>query len=510
MGLVDHNYLFIPIPCQKPDVCTFCERQSPHIHFSWPTGCEWHCTFCDERQSHHIFYYDQQLVSDSAHVVKGSLITFFLLPTASEFHDTFCERDHIFTTLVACEWHCTFCEGHTHHISSYNQQLVSDIVHFVEGSLISSFLIKKQVSDIAHFCERGSHDIFSYDQQVVSDIAHFVNSHLFLSPTESEWQSWTFYEKQSHHIFSYDQQEVSDIEHFVKGSVITSFPITNREWVTFHVLWKAVSLHLFLWLIDGEWHWTVSESSVITAFPITNSEWVTLHILWKETSSHIFPIINSLWVTLHICEEDSHELTLLQCPTACGYIAHSVKGSLIAVSYDRPGEWVTLHILWKAASSLFHMTGCEWHCTFCERSLVNFFLWQQYVSDIGEKQSHHILSYNQQHVSDIIAHFVKDSLTHLPYDPQVVSDSPHFGMTFSSHPFPQPSACEWHWTSCERQSHHCFPWQAVSDIAHFVKGVLSIFSMTNSMWVTLHILWKAVSSQFVISPTGCEWDCTSC
>jgi hypothetical protein len=34
-------------------------------------------------------------------------------------------------------------------------------------------------------------------------------------------------EKQSHHIISYEQQDVSDLLHLVKGSLITSFPMTN-------------------------------------------------------------------------------------------------------------------------------------------------------------------------------------------------------------------------------------------------------------------------------------------
>ena len=32
-----------------------------------------------------------------------------------------------------------FCERQFHHILSYDQQKVSDIVHFVKGSLITSF-----------------------------------------------------------------------------------------------------------------------------------------------------------------------------------------------------------------------------------------------------------------------------------------------------------------------------------------------------------------------------------
>jgi len=56
---------------------------------------------------------------------------------------------------------------------------VSDIAHFVKGSLIISiFSYKQQVSDIAHFVEAI---LISYDQQLVSDIAHFVKDILIAS-----------------------------------------------------------------------------------------------------------------------------------------------------------------------------------------------------------------------------------------------------------------------------------------------------------------------------------------
>ena len=160
------------------------------------------------------------------------------------------------------------------------------------------------------FCERQSDHIFSYHQQRVRlhILWKSVWSHLFQWPTASGWH-YTFCERQSHHIFSYDQQQVSDIAHFVKGSLITSFPMTNREWVTLHILWKTVSSHLFLWPTACEWHCTVCErqshhifsydqqevsdtahfvkGSPITYFPMTNSEWVTLHILWMAVSQYL-------------------------------------------------------------------------------------------------------------------------------------------------------------------------------------------------------------------------------
>ena len=149
---------------------------------------------------------------------------------------------------------------------------------------------------------------------------------------------------------------------FMKGSLITSVPMTNRGWVTLDILWNVVSSHLLLWQTVCEWHYTFCESSLITSFPMTNRKWVTLHILWNQGVITSFPMTNS--------------------------------------------EWVTLCILWKAV--LLHLvlwpTGSEWHCTFCER------------------QYHHICSYDQQGVSDI-AHFVKGSLSHhiFSYDKQLVS-----------------------------------------------------------------------------------------
>jgi len=188
---------------------------------------------------------------------------------------------------------------------------------FVKGSLMRSFLLTTSLWVMLHILWEQSHHIFPY-------------------PIACGWHC-TFCGRQSCHIFSYDQQEVSDIiGHFVKGSLITSFAMTNsRKWVTLHILWKAASSHLFLCQPTGSesdsTHFV--KGSIITSMvPMTNRKWVQLHIFWKAVSSHLF--------------------------------------------------------LWP--------TGSEWYCTFCER------------------QSHHVFSCDQleQQVSDIqLAHLVKDSLT---------------------------------------------------------------------------------------------------
>ena len=162
--------------------------------FLWPTASEWHCTF-SERQSHHIFLYDQQQVSDIAYFVKGSLITSCLM-TNSEWVTLHILRKavswHLFLWPTGCEWHCTFCERWSHQIFFYGQQKVSDIAHFVEGSLITSFPLPNSLWVTLHILRK------------------VVSSHVFLWPTGSEWHC-TFCEWQSYCIFSYDQQFVSTV-----------------------------------------------------------------------------------------------------------------------------------------------------------------------------------------------------------------------------------------------------------------------------------------------------------
>ena len=195
--------------------------------FLWSTASEWHCTFY-ERQSHHIFFYDQQQVSDIAHFAK---------PVSSHL--------------------------------CYDQQFVSDIAHFVKGGLITAFLMTTREYVTLHILWKG------------------VSSQLFLWPTGSEWHC-TFCQRQFHHIFSYDQQEVSDIVHFVKGSLITSFPMTNSLWVTLHIC-ERQSHHIIPYdqqQVSDIAHFV--KDSLITSFSMTNSKWVTLHILCNTVPSHFF------------------------------------------------------------------------------------------------------------------------------------------------------------------------------------------------------------------------------
>jgi len=147
------------------------------------------------------------------------------------------------------------------HIVFYDQQGVS-IAHFVKGCLITSFLMTNRKWVALHMMyERKSNHIFSYGQQEVSDIAHFVRKgvslHPFLWPTASQW-CCRFCER---YIFS------SHLLLWPTGSkwccIFVSSHLwfmTNRKWVTLHILWKAVWSHLSLWPTGCEWHCIFGES----------------------------------------------------------------------------------------------------------------------------------------------------------------------------------------------------------------------------------------------------------
>ncbi len=272
--------------------------------------------------SSHLFLC-QQHVSDNAHFVKASLITSFpmtnrmwailqlLWKPVSWFNNTFssdqqavsdiafCVSWHVFLWPTGSEWHCTFCEREFDHIVSYDQQAVSGIVHFVKGSLITSVPITNSLWVILHIYEGSlitSFHLTNREWAILHILWQAVSSHLFLWPTACVWYC-TFCDRQSHHHFSYDQQPVSDIAHFVTGSLIISFPMTNSWWVILHILWKAVSSHVFLWPTESEWH--LVKGCHITCFPMINRMWVTLHICERQ-SGHIIFITIRLWVTLHI------------------------------------------------------------------------------------------------------------------------------------------------------------------------------------------------------------------
>ena len=194
------------------------------IHlFLWQIGSEQHCTCC-ERQSHHIFSYDQQEVSDRRCLWQPVSSHFFLWPTV-------------------CEWHCTLCKRQSHHVFTYDQQLVS-YVHYT-------------------FCRQSRH-ILSYNQQLVSDVGYFVKCILSISfpITYREWVT------------------LQMLQNTVSSYLFIWQIASECQQCTF-------ALHLCLWQTVCEQHRRFSGGILITSFLIINSLWVTLQILWKADSSQL-------------------------------------------------------------------------------------------------------------------------------------------------------------------------------------------------------------------------------
>ena len=231
------------------------------------------------------------------------------------------------------------------------------------------------------------------------------------------------------------------------------------------------------------------KGSLITFLCMTNRKWVMWHILWK--AHHIFSMTNSLWVTLHILwNAVSSHLSCNQ--QGVSEIEHFVKGCWKAVSLhlflsSTACEWHST-LLWNTVSSVYissyiWSTACVWHCTLVWKAVLwllsHLFLWPMAASEwcctFYARQSHPIFSYHLQRVSGI-AQVVKHSLNTFFSMTNSLWGTLHTSVKACLITFfLWPIACEWLCTSCQRQSHHIFP-------------------MTNSLWATAHLVWKAISS----------------
>ena len=125
-----------------------------------------------------------------------------------------------------------------------------------------------------------------------------VLSHLYPCSIGSEWHC-TFPESQSHHIISYDQQFVSDIAHLVTFSLITSFPMIHREWVTLHIC-EGSLITSFLWPTGSEW--------LHTYFDL-HSQHTAIH---ECLISHYFLLIHiRKWACCHIFSTSSFYIIII-------------------------------------------------------------------------------------------------------------------------------------------------------------------------------------------------------
>ena len=155
-------------------------------------------------------------------------------PTGSEsYYPSILWCRHLNPWSTECELHCHFSAMHSHHILSTNRKWVAVTLPI--------------------FSAIQAHHISSPDKWEVSHTALFLclagSSHLIQWPTGSESCSPSFL--QAHHISSHDQEEVSQTALFVCHaglsplipwptaceshclfSLITSYPMANRKWIT--------------------------------------------------------------------------------------------------------------------------------------------------------------------------------------------------------------------------------------------------------------------------------------
>ncbi len=216
--------------------------------------------------------------------------------------------------------------------------------------------------------------------------------------------------------------------------------MTHSEWVRLHILQKAISLHLFLWLAASEPHCTFCERESHCIFSYDQLAACKSHCTFCERaqshdSHHIFSYEQQKVSSMaHLWQDISSEHLCLW-PTASEWDCTFCEGESLE---------------WPAAS--------EWHCTFCERDPSHLCQWStacEWHCSLCERESHLIL-------------WPIGSEWHCIFCEQGVSLLLFLWQT----------ASEQHCTFCERQS----------------QTLIASFTMTNSGWAILYIFWKPISS----------------
>ena len=180
-----------------------------------------------------------------------------------------------------------FFARQTHHISSHDQQAVSDTsVSFLclaVSSIVSHPMTNREwVTLVYHFFARQSHKSYLIPWPTVCEwhcCISLQQSHPW--PTGSKWHWFISLSGLINHVSSHDQQLVSRTGLFLcqEISFIMSHPtgMTNSWWVT-SVYFSGRQSHqlcLIPWPIGSEWHWSISCHQAGLSI-MSNSMWVTL------------------------------------------------------------------------------------------------------------------------------------------------------------------------------------------------------------------------------------------
>ena len=139
---------------------------------------------------------------------------------------------------------------------SDNKQDVSDIIHFVKDSLITSFPMTNSLWVISHVqCEYIISNTMAKESQQRCFIFPRIPTYDFNSILKGgEWFRPLCYRIFWTHCFVL--QIVSNLASLVKGGFVT--PMTNSMWATLHILWCG---------------------SLVTPFPMIKRVWVTLYMM---------------------------------------------------------------------------------------------------------------------------------------------------------------------------------------------------------------------------------------
>ena len=184
---------------------SWCMSQDPqvgHILLNWSlmkschlmTNRKWVTLHICWMRLHDILSYDQQQVSDAVHF--------------PEWHMT----SYPMTNRVSATVH--FPEWQSHDIVLWPTEC--EILHFMNWSLVTSCFMTNRWCVTLHILPNGSPITFCINPQKVSCISHLLSWSLIIScewPTGSECHC-IFFQRESHDISSNDKQRVSDIAHY--------------------------------------------------------------------------------------------------------------------------------------------------------------------------------------------------------------------------------------------------------------------------------------------------------
>ena len=242
----------------------------------------------------------------------------------------------VFHWTTESEWHCFIALPGTltNHVSSHDEQPVSDTALFLCQAVTSSIMFHPMTNSqwvtLLYLFSRQSHQ-----------------SWFITWLTESEWHCIICLPGSLiNHVSSHGQQFVSDTALFVCQAVssIMFHPMTNRQWVTLlYVFARQSHQSCFIpWPTVCEWHCFISLPGALINHASSHDQQDvsdTGVFVCQAVSSIMFhPMTNRQWVILlYLFARCSHQSCFLPWPIVCEWqCIVSMPGTVInhILSYD--------------------------------------------------------------------------------------------------------------------------------------------------------------------------------